>query len=149
MRVVIDAYVIVSFLLSKVDTVSYIFDAWENETFEALMSVDILTELEDVLDRTTRLTKEEIDPLIVAAMKRRLRKNTVRIPTVSRVKVSKDDKDNRYLVCAKDGEADYLITGDKKHLLHLKKFGITRIVSPKEFVEVVRKRPEHPSGTTR
>ena len=140
MRVVIDANVVVSFLFSKGDTVSFIFDAWENETFEVLMSSDILTELDDVIDRAVRTTKGGINPLNAGAMIRRLRKNTTRVSIVSTVNVSKDDKDNRYLACAKDGEADYLVTGDKKHLLSIKKFGITRIVSPKEFVEVLQKK---------
>ena len=139
MRVIIDANVIVSFLLSKGDTVSFIFDKWENETFEVLMSSDILIELDDVIDRATKLTKDAVDRLEAAAMKRRLRKNTIRVAAVSSVHVSKDHKDNRYLACAKDGQADYLVTGDKKHLLSLKQFGNTRIVSPKEFVEVLRK----------
>ncbi|MBI3342653.1 putative toxin-antitoxin system toxin component, PIN family, partial [Candidatus Gottesmanbacteria bacterium] len=114
MRVIIDANVIVSFLLSKGDTVSFIFNAWENETFDVLMSSNIFLELDDVIDRATRLTKEGIDPLMAEAMNRRLRKNTIRIPVVSNVHLSKDGKDNKYLACAKDGAADYLITGDKK-----------------------------------
>ncbi|MEK7544165.1 MAG: putative toxin-antitoxin system toxin component, PIN family [Patescibacteria group bacterium] len=138
MRVVIDANIVISFLLSKGDTVSFIFDAWENETFEVLMSTDILTELDDVIDRSTRLTKGNVDQLMAAAMKRRLRKNTTRISVISSVHESKDDKDNRYLACAKDGDADYIVTGDKKHLLSLKTFGTTKIVSPKEFVEILR-----------
>ncbi len=139
MRVVIDANVVISFLLSKGDTVSFIFDAWENEIFEVLMSSDILIELDDVIDRATTLTKDAVDRLEAAAMQRRLRKNTTRVSTVSRVRASKDNKDNRYLACAKDGQADYLVTGDKKHLLSLKKFGTTRIVSLKEFVEMLQK----------
>lgn len=139
MRVVIDANVVISFLLSKGDTVSFIFDAWENDAFEVLMSADILVELDEVVDRAKRQIKGGVDPLIAAAMSRRLRKNTIRIPVVSSMHVSKDEKDNRYLACSKDGEADYLITGDKKHLLSLKTFGTTRIVSPREFVEILQK----------
>jgi len=139
MRVVIDANVVVSFLLSKGDTVSFIFDAWENETFEVLMSSDILIELDDVIDRTIRQTKDGIDPRVAAAMNRRLRKNTVRVAVTSKVRASRDNKDNRYLVCAKDGQADFLVTGDKKHLLSIKKFGTTQIVSPKEFVQILQK----------
>lgn len=139
MRVVIDANVVVSFLLSKGDTVSFIFDAWEKETFEVLMSSDILIELDDVIDRATKSTKEGVDRKDATAMIRRLRKNTIRFPTVSSVHISKDHKDNRYLACAKDVQADFLVTGDKKHLLPLKEFGSTRIVSPKEFVQILQK----------
>lgn len=140
MRVIVDANVVISFLLSKGETVSFIFDAWENERFEVLTSTGILIELDDVIDRAMRATKDGIDPQMAAAMKRRLRKNTIRVSTVSKVRASKDDKDNRYLACAKDGKADYLVTGDKRHLLSLKKFGATQIVSPKEFVEILKKR---------
>lgn len=140
MRVVIDANVVISFLLSKGDTVSFIFDAWENDAFEVLMSADILVELDEVVDRAKRQIKGGVDPLIAAAMSRRLRKNTIKVSVGSSVHESKDDKDNRYLACAKDGQADYLVTGDKKHLLTLKMFGTTRIVSPKEFVEVLQKK---------
>lgn len=139
MRVVIDANVVISFLLSKGDTLSFLFDEWEKETFEVLMSSDIFIELDDVIDRATKLTKDAVDRLEAAVMKRRLRKSTIRVRDISSVRVSKDDKDNRYLACAKDGQADFLVTGDKKHLLLLKTFGTTRIVSPKEFVEVLRK----------
>ncbi len=139
MRVIIDANVIVSFLLSKGDTVSFIFDSWKNKNFDVLTSSSIFMELNDVIDRAVRLPKGAVDPLNAAAMARRLRKNTIRVPTVSSVQASKDDKDNRYLACAKDGNADYLVTGDKKHLLTLKTFGSTKIVSPKEFVEVLQK----------
>ena len=140
MRVIIDANIVISFLLSKGDTVSFIFNSWENEVFQVFTSPSILTELDEVISRATKSTKDGIDPLEAAAMIRRLRKNTIRVLTVSNVHVSKDHKDNRYLACAKDGQADFLVTGDKKHLLLLKKFGITRIVSPKEFVEILQKR---------
>ncbi len=139
MRVVIDANVVISFLLSKGDTVSFIFDEWEKETFEVLVSTDILIELDEVIDRATRMTKGAIGSLKTAAMKRRLRKNTIKVSAVSSVHASKDDKDNRYLACAKDGDADFLITGDKKHLLSLKKFGTTQIISPIEFVQILQK----------
>lgn len=138
MRVVIDANIVVSFLLSKGDTISFLFDQWEKETFEVLTSSGILEELYDVIDRVVRSTKGGVDQLEAAAMRRRLKINTTRILIVSSVHESRDDKDNKYLACAKDGQADYLVSGDKD-LLSLNKFGTTRIVSPKEFVEELQK----------
>jgi len=43
-----------------------------------------------------------------------------------------DPKDNFLLALAKDGNADYLITGDN-NLLSLKEFGKTKIVTLSEF----------------
>lgn len=48
------------------------------------------------------------------------------------VRAKKDD--NRILECAISAKADYLITGDKKHILPLRKVGKTMIVSPAEFL---------------
>jgi len=38
------------------------------------------------------------------------------------------------LECALAAEADYIVTGDKKHLLTLREFHDIRIVSPSDFL---------------
>ena len=50
------------------------------------------------------------------------------------VTVCRDSKDNFLLALAKDGKADYLLTGDKD-LLELKKFGKTKIRTISLFIE--------------
>lgn len=54
-----------------------------------------------------------------------------------RVKIVKHDPDNRILECALKCDADYVVSGDKKHLLSLKKFRGIPILSPKEFLEIL------------
>lgn len=51
------------------------------------------------------------------------------------VKVCRDPKDNFLLTLAKDGEADYLPTGDND-LLDLQKFGKTKIITISNFFAV-------------
>lgn len=138
MRIILDANIYVSYILSGGETVSSLFDAWEERLFVVLVSDEIIAEVKDVCDRFLKrglLTEEVINETIW-----RLIHDSVRVKATSHVIRSKDTKDNKYLVCAKDGEADYLITGDKKHLLLMKKFEMTRIVSPKEFAEVLHKK---------
>ena len=48
--------------------------------------------------------------------------------------IKSDDSDNRILECAVAAKADYIITGDKKHLLPLKKYKSINIVSPRQFL---------------
>ncbi len=48
---------------------------------------------------------------------------------------SKDD-DNRILECALEGNVDYIISGDKQHILSLKEFEGIKIVSVREFLEI-------------
>lgn len=45
--------------------------------------------------------------------------------------------DNRILDCAIAAEADFLVTGDKKHILPIKKIGKTKIISAAEFIQEV------------
>jgi uncharacterized protein len=46
-----------------------------------------------------------------------------------------DPKDGYLLSLSQLAKADYLITGDKKHLLPIKIFGKTKIISPAEFYD--------------
>lgn len=51
---------------------------------------------------------------------------------------SKDD-DNRILECALESKADYIISGDKRHILPLKELEGIKIVSVSEFLEDKKK----------
>jgi putative PIN family toxin of toxin-antitoxin system len=48
------------------------------------------------------------------------------------------DQDHRILECALAAEADFLVTGDKQHLQSLKTFRSITIVSPREFLDLLR-----------
>lgn len=65
-----------------------------------------------------------------------LRDRTVLIRPRVRVDVITEKMaDNRILACAVAAEADFLISGDRKHLLSLKTFKGIKIVSPREFLD--------------
>ena len=48
-----------------------------------------------------------------------------------------DPADAKILACGVAGKADVIVTGDKKHLLPLKKYRGIPIVSPAEFLEQI------------
>ncbi len=56
-----------------------------------------------------------------------------------KVNFSTDPDDAFLLELAEASMADYLITGDKKHLLPLKKWYSTKIISPSDFMKEVKK----------
>ena len=58
--------------------------------------------------------------------------------TLPTVDISSDRDDNYLLAMAKAGEADFLVTGDAKHLLTLQKVERTRIVAPTAFLRLLR-----------
>lgn len=53
--------------------------------------------------------------------------------------IQRKESDNRILECALEAKADYLVTGDKKDILPLKKIGETAIVTASEFLEIWKK----------
>lgn len=134
MRVVIDVNIWISFMLTRGETIASLFDLWERKKFVCLVTEEILTEANQVIDRF--MVRGLVSAREGRSMIRRLKRNTELVTSLSAVDVAADKKDNRYLNCAIDGRADYLVTGDKKHLLPLKQIGKTKIVSPAEFVEL-------------
>lgn len=53
----------------------------------------------------------------------------------SRIKAIKYQPDNKILEACLEGKVDYLITGDRKHLLPLKQFKGMPIVTPDQFLK--------------
>jgi uncharacterized protein len=47
-----------------------------------------------------------------------------------------DEPDNRFLECAEDAKAHYLVTGNRKHFPFFE-FQGTKIVSPAEFATIL------------
>ncbi len=54
----------------------------------------------------------------------------------NKLTICRDEKDNFLLSLAKEGTADYLITGDSD-LLTIKKFGQTKIITIKDYLNLV------------
>lgn len=52
----------------------------------------------------------------------------------SKVKILKYLPDNKVLEAASEAQVDYIITGDKKHLLPLKEFKGIPIITPDQFL---------------
>jgi len=63
---------------------------------------------------------------------------SLRRPSIRLSGIVAHDPDHRILECALAAGADFLVTGDKKHLQPLKTFRAVRIVSPREFLNLLR-----------
>ena len=50
------------------------------------------------------------------------------------INIKEDPSDDKFIHCARDGKAPYIITGDH-HLLDLKSVGKIRILTPSRFLE--------------
>ncbi|RLE06552.1 hypothetical protein DRZ78_04515, partial [Candidatus Aerophobetes bacterium] len=54
---------------------------------------------------------------------------------ISAIKQKEDD--NRILECGVEGKAQYIISGDKRHLLPLKEYQGIKIISPAQFLKII------------
>ena len=94
------------------------FDAWLEETFELLTSIDQLAELRDVLARPRlqkRITPTEAEKLLDL-----IRTEAIVLQTLpTDVDLSPDPDDNTILAITIAGQADLIVSGDKGDMLSL------------------------------
>jgi hypothetical protein len=147
-RAVLDANVIVSAVLTTAGNPARILDAWRTERFALLVSSAILEEVARVLEypRIARLhhwPRTKIREFVAE-----LAYLGIMAPgEITLSVVRSDPADNRYLECAVEGAADYLVSGDQD-LLDLREHHGIRIVTPKTFLEVLRTNQEQGGPTS-
>ncbi len=91
----------------------------------------ILNEFDEKLEYKFRYLPERRERIIETIRERHI----VTFPTNGLPRDSPDPDDNYVLQVALFVKANFLITGDEKHLLALKQVGTTEIISPREFYE--------------
>lgn len=128
-KVVVDTNVVISGIFWRGNP-HKILMSWFREKFETLVSEPILEEYERVLKRLdSGLTPEEIQRWVEIIVIH----STFVKPFINIDFVRDDPDDNKFIECAVDGNADYIISGDK-HLLNIKKYENIEILSPREFI---------------
>jgi putative PIN family toxin of toxin-antitoxin system len=131
LRAVVDTNVLVSGLLGG--TATEVMRRWRAGTFDLMLSTEILTEYEAVLNRAKfKLPSWVVHELLDYI---RARAEWVAPTTVLSVEI-RDPADAKFLQAALDGKADLIITEDKD-LLDLGGFQQIRIVPPWEFLALL------------
>jgi len=88
-----------------------------------------VAEFERVMARMRRNWEEEHEMLAI------MLERALRIEPMERLDVVPGDpSDNRFLECAVEGRADYLVSGDA-HLLNLGEFRGVKIITPRAFLD--------------
>lgn len=114
-----------------------IIDKVENKEITLVLSEPILEEYYKVLNYDE--IKEKIKNKGLEMKQSVLRISTISeiIDIKSKIDLIKDDpSDNKFIECAIDGKADYIISKDN-HLLRFKEYKGIKIITPEEFLEIV------------
>lgn len=128
-RVVLDTNVYVSGLNFR-GAPRELLDWMRRGVMEVVISPFILEELRTVLREDFEWGEERIDQAIQL-----IRSNAEEVHPKTRLLVIQGkENDNRILECAVEGKVNYLISGDKRHLLPLKAYEGIQIIAPADFL---------------
>ena len=137
MRVVLDANVVISGLISDSGPPGRILDAWVEGRFELVVSASILKEWERVLSYPR--IRERLVPQRAQDVLRSVETLSLVVPeNIVLPNLQMDPSDTMYLACAVEGKADFLVTGNLKHFAEAQgRFRTLRILSPRDFLSFI------------
>jgi putative PIN family toxin of toxin-antitoxin system len=134
MRVVVDTNVFISRSISNRGNPARVFEKWEEQAFELLVSDEILAEYRKALgyERIRKrhgYTPDQMDELV----EKLSTSATLVVVSESPHIVADDPDDDKFIGCAVAGGADYIVSGDA-HLLALAQYRGIQILSPATFL---------------
>lgn len=141
-RAVLDTNVFISGATISIGAPSQIINHWRQQDFILVISPQLVTEYEEVLNRPnvmkyTGLSLQETSQYVQEVVDRAYMSRGSLTLNV----LVNDPDDNMVLACAEEGLATHLVTGNKKHFPLSEYKGII-ICSPREFLNLLNKKPD-------
>jgi putative PIN family toxin of toxin-antitoxin system len=137
---VLDTNVLVQALIGSSRSASArALDACYDGKFQLICSSDSLDELVAVLllphiRRRHGLSDDEVVEFIESLLPNARRySGSVEVPA----SLTREPSDSKFLALAEESQADYLVTNDRRHLVHLGRYQQTRIVTPAQFLRAL------------
>ena len=137
-RAVLDANVLVSATINPRGTPARLVALWRAARFAVVVSDALLRELYEVLHYPKILVRHGWSEAQMRSFVGELAQYALRTPGRLTLTVIVDDPpDNRYLECAVEGNAAFLVTGDQL-LLDLHGYQGVTMLTPRAFLEVLQ-----------
>ena len=131
-RVIIDTNLWISFLITN--NLNILSELFLFERFQIIFSDELFNEFLDVARRPK--FKKYFDEKSVQLLIENISEKLEFIEVASAITICRDLKDNFILALSIDGNADYIVTGDKD-LLSLNGFKGKKIISINEFIKII------------
>ena len=144
MRIVLDTNVLISAFLSTNESSANraLLQSAFARQFKIISSNEIMREfefvlkLEDMQPKHNHRDANELDAFVMAVNDLCEKFESRKIVPAS---VARDITDTKFLDLAITSRADFLVTNDRRHLLHLKKIVRTKIVTPHKFLLALKR----------
>ena len=137
LRAVIDTNLFISGLFARDTLSSQLQDLWINQDFQLVTSVEILKEISRVLYYPR--IQERFKPReenIRRFFRLIFRKAIISKDIYKTDRITDDSTDNKFLACALEKEADYIVSRDP-HLRNIKHYHRIQIVDARSFIDKV------------
>ena len=131
-RVIIDTNLWISFLITN--NLNILSELFLFERFQIIFSDELFNEFLDVARRPK--FKKYFDEKSVQLLIQNISEKLEFIEVPSAINICRDLKDNFILALSIDGNADYIVTGDKD-LLSLNGFKGKKIITINEFIKII------------
>ena len=136
-RAVLDTNVLVSGLVAEHGPTRQMLDAWLEGRYILVTSLYLIEELIHVLSYPRIAERIRLDDAELAAILAALLSKAEVVPGQLLLPgVTRDPKYGAVVACAKEGEADVIVSGDRD-LLVLGEHEGNRVVTPRRFVEIL------------
>ena len=137
-RAVLDTNVIVSGILKGNSPPGRLLGALLNGRFQAVTSAGLLSEVTRVLAYPKIRERYRVHPEAAEAVVELLTLLSDQVePQRVSWRASRDPKDDPFVACALQGDADYIVTGDQD-LLTLKAFRGVQMVTAETFLKLLK-----------
>ena len=130
-KVVLDTNVFVSGIFWEGNYCSQIIDAWRSGKILLVTSLEIVQELVETL----RDFKIEMPEEMIQEWQTMIIENSIIVIPKKKLDIVKGDpKDNKFFETAIAGEAQYIVSQDRKHILKIKEYEGIKTIHPEEFM---------------
>lgn len=128
-KVVLDTNVYISAIISA-GKPRMILELAQKGRIELLISEYILSEIDRILRKKLKMIdwKTEVILNAIGSISKLV------FPNFKLAIIEKHDTDNRIIECALEGNADFIVSGDRRHILPIGEYCGIKILSPDEFL---------------
>jgi putative PIN family toxin of toxin-antitoxin system len=138
-RLTLDTNILVSSLITEGTPPDLLYRAWKEERFFLVTSKEQLAELTRVFAYPK--LRPYVKPIEAKELLAGLEAHAIVVGDLPIVHYSPDPADNLILATAIKGQAIFLVTGDKKDLLSLKKIDGVSIITARAALEILDTTP--------
>ncbi len=137
LRVVVDTNILVSGFISPLGYPREIEKRWRKEQFTLITSPQLIEEINRVLSlprikQKYQLSESEIQAFMLAITY----KASCTVGSLILSGVAPDPGDDKVISCAVEGQADFIVTGDKK-FQRLEAYQKIRIINAESFIKIL------------